>query len=115
AASMSRNNSMHFPTNTADIRDTPVMLPPGRAKLATIPVSTVGCDYHDGYFACCLLRRQGARDVERYDHIDLEPHQFGSKLGESIHPSFGGAELVCNILPLHITKFTHSLLEFLFE
>ena len=61
------------------------------------------------------MRRQGARDVERYDHIDLEPHQFGSKLRESIQSSFGGAELICNILPLYIAKFTHSVLEFLFE
>src|SRR5262249_51371701 len=52
--------------------------------------------------ACCLLRRKGARDVERYNHIDLEPHQFGSKLGESIQSSFGGAELICNILPLYM-------------
>ena len=92
---MSRNNSTYFPTNTADIKDTPVMLPPGRAKLATIPVSTGSAAIITmGYLACYLLRRQGARDVERYDHIDLEPHQFDSKLGESIQPSFGGTELV---------------------
>src|SRR5262249_39742106 len=40
AASMSRNSSTHFPPNTEDIKDTPVMFPPGRAKLGTMPVST---------------------------------------------------------------------------
>jgi hypothetical protein len=40
AGSISRNSSTHFPTNTADISDTPVMFSPGPAKLATMPVST---------------------------------------------------------------------------
>src|SRR5262249_22782992 len=65
----------------------------------------------------CSTARSAIRlvDKQRHDHIDLEPHQFGSKLGGAIQPSFGGAELVCNILPPHIAKFTHSVLEFLFE
>src|SRR6266508_6666580 len=38
--SMSRNNSTLFQANAEAIRDTPVMFPPGCAKLGTIPVST---------------------------------------------------------------------------
>ena len=53
--------------------------------------------------------------IKSWGSRGTEPGQFGSKLWESIQPSFGGAELVCNILPLHIAKFTHSVLEFLFE
>jgi hypothetical protein len=38
--SISRNNSTDFALDAAAIRDTPVMFPPGRAKLATRPLST---------------------------------------------------------------------------
>ena len=38
--SISRNSSTVFAFDAADIRDTPVMFPPGRAKLGTMPLST---------------------------------------------------------------------------
>ena len=63
-------------------------------------------DYHNGDFTCRLLRSQCAGDVERYDHIDLKPDQLGRKLGKSIQPSFRGAKLESNVLPLHIASFT---------
>src|SRR5215471_12966549 len=77
---MSRNNSTHFPTNTADIRDTPVMLPPGRAKLATIPVSTGSAAIITmGISRVACFAARAHWDVERYDHIDLEPHRLRTK------------------------------------
>jgi hypothetical protein len=37
---MSRNSSTLIPLDAQAIRETPVMFPPGEAKLGTIPVST---------------------------------------------------------------------------
>ena len=45
----------------------------------------------------------------------MEVDQFGRKLGKSIQLSFRGAKLECNVLPLHIAKFTQSFPEFVLE
>src|SRR2546425_5764351 len=41
-----------------------------------------------------------------------KPDQLGCKLGKSIQLSFRGAKLECNVLSLHIAKFTQSFPEF---
>src|SRR5215470_16610935 len=55
------------------------------------------------------------KDVMECDKLCGEADPEARAIFQSIQPSFGGAELVCNILPFHIAKFTHSVLEFLFE
>jgi len=37
----------------------------------------VAGDYYDRDISCSLLCRQGAGDVERHDHVDLEPDKLG--------------------------------------
>src|SRR5262249_24430545 len=56
--------------------------------------------------------RQCAGDIERHDHINLNPDQLGRKIGKPIQLSFRRAELKCNVLPLHIAQFTQSIPEF---
>src|SRR5262249_12545928 len=66
----------------------------------------VACYHHDWEIVCCLLCGQGRRGVERHDHIDVEPDQFGRELRKAIQLFFGGAKLEYNVLPLDIAKFT---------
>ena len=60
--SMSPNTSTHLPCASAAISDTPVMFPPGRAKLAIIPVSTglaTIATMGISRVACCAARAHG--------------------------------------------------------
>jgi hypothetical protein len=98
---------MFFAFDAADINDTPVIFPPGRAKLATMPVfHWVGRDGYNGNFACCLFCGQRGRHIERHDHVHFDPDQFGRELRKTVQFSFRGAKLECNILSLYISKFT---------
>jgi len=87
--------------------DTPVMFPPGRARLATRPVSTgspaVG---DDGNLAGRLLRRMCARREQRNYQIYLGRHQHCSKLGKSIDFSFCRYKIEQHVLLLDIPGLT---------
>ena len=97
------------------IRDTPVMFPPGRAKLGTMPVSTGSPTIIRLGYPVLPASPPARGDVERHDHVDLEPDQLGRELRKSIQLSFRGAKLECNVLPFHIAKFTQSFPKLLLE
>ena len=66
--------------------DSPVMLPPGRARLATSPVST-----GSPMIAMTIGNRRGralggqrARRAVRDDDVDLEPNQLGCQAGQPL-------------------------------
>jgi hypothetical protein len=60
--SMSWNSSTHLPCISDIINDTPVMFPPGRAKLATRPVPTASpaeMTMGTSRVACCAACAEG--------------------------------------------------------
>src|SRR5450756_2196910 len=111
--SISRSSSMFFAFDAADISDTPVMFPPGRAKLGTMPVSTGSAAMTT--IGISRVASFAAGDVERHNHIDLEPDKLGRELRKSIQLSFRGAKLEYNIFILHIAKLTQSFSKLLLE
>jgi hypothetical protein len=72
-------------------------------------------DDDDRDLACRFLRCQGAGDVERHDHVDLEPDELGREPRKPIQLSLRGAKLEGNVLPLHVAELTRSFAEFLLE
>ena len=82
------------------------MLPPGRAQLETMPVSIGSAAMITMGISRVAASPPSTRDVERHDHIDLEPDQLGRKLRKPIQLSFRRAKIKCNVLPLDIAKFT---------
>jgi hypothetical protein len=95
----------HHP-NAEAIKDTPVMFPPGWARLGTIPVfDWVANDYNDRDILCCLLCRQRGRHIQRYDNINLEPNEFNREFRKPIQLPFGGAKFECNVATVHVAKF----------
>src|SRR5262245_19074824 len=114
--SKSRNSSTVFAFDAADIRDTPVMFPPGRAKLATMPpLDRVGPNADDRDILCCLLRRQRTGKIECNDYVDLELDQVDRERRKTIHVSFCRAKLESNVLSFHVAKFTQPFPKFLLE
>ena len=107
---------MFFALDAADIRDMPVMFPPGRARSGNdAGFDWVGRDDDDWDIPCCLFCRQCAGHIERYDHINLEPDQLGCKARKSIELSFRRAKLKCNVLPLDIAQFVQCFPKLFFE
>jgi len=113
---MSRNSSTHFPPNTEDIKDTPVMFPPGRAKLGTMPVSTGSAAIITigiSWVACFAASAQGTYSATITSN--LKPDKLGRELRKSIQLSFRGAKLECDVLPLYVAEFTQSFPELVLE
>ena len=88
-----RKSSSRLPARSSPIVASPVVLPPGRAKLATKPVptgspavaNTIGITLVD----CCNAMTAGVPDVTIT--FDLEPGKLGRDLGETLgaplHPT----------------------------
>src|SRR5262249_40235189 len=75
----------------------------------------VAYDHYDRDVARCRFRRQRGWDVERYDNVNLESNEFGCEFREPVQLSFRGAKFECDIVPLRVTEFTHSLTKFFGE
>src|SRR5262249_52817365 len=75
----------------------------------------IGGEDHNRDILRCLLRRQGTGDIQRYDHVDLEPDKLGRKPRKLIELSFCRAKLECNVLPLRIAQFAQSFPDFPLE
>ena len=82
---MALNSSSRFPAVSIVRLVNPVMLPPGRARLSTRPVSTgsVGTVHHNGDGRGCLLGSQDRRLAARHDEVDVEPDEFGRQRWEA--------------------------------
>ena len=77
------SNSRCLGLTSTVVSDSPVMLPPGRARLATKPLSTGPArgGEHDGNAAGGALRRLGRGRPMRRDDFDFRPHQLGGEAG----------------------------------
>ena len=90
--------------------DTPVTLPPGRAKLATRPVPSGSCCQreNDRDDRCRLLYRKDCAPRGEYD-IDLQTEELGRDFGKSLVASLGPAILDRDGAALDPTEFAQSL------
>ena len=92
--SMSPNTSTHLPCASAAISDTPVMFPPGRAKLAIRSCfDGVGDDCDNGNIPRRLLCGARAWCVESNEDVDLCRDQFGRQLGKQFESSLRRANV----------------------
>src|SRR5262245_42830480 len=104
----SRKSSSRLPARSADSIDRPVMLPPGRARLATRPAPTgspdsartIGIDR-------CRLFCLGGRGSRRDDDINLKPDKLGGDFGIALAVSLRPAILDLDGATLDPAKFAH--------
>ena len=82
------------------------MLPPGRARLATIPASTgLVADRHDDrHRAGRTLRRLRHLIADRYDHIDLATDQLRHDLAEALEPALRRPALQDQVAALDVAR-----------
>ena len=93
--------------------DNPVMLAPGRARLATSPVPTGvgGIPDDDGDHTRSILGSVGRRRAYHHEDIDRETDQFGGKIGQPFKSPVSIAILDDDALPVHISEFAQRLLK----
>src|SRR5215467_14670974 len=105
-------NSRRLPTIAGvEMVDSPVALPPGRARLVTSPsvtgsvaeVKTMGIVL----VACLAARAWGC--ASGHDDINLKRNQFGRKGGEPLKLSFGISVFAHDAAALDVTEVTQSL------
>lgn len=90
----------------------PVMLPPGRARLATSPVSTgsAAIPPHDDWDrAGRVLGSKVSRRAGGHDEIHLQGDQLGGQHGQLIVPILREAVLDEDVLALDVTALAQSL------
>src|SRR6516162_7649413 len=105
----SRKSSSRFPARSVNWTDRPVTLPPGRARLATMPVptgspapaKTIGMSA-----VACFAARAGRVPTVT---IDLELDKLGRNLGEAFGASLGPAILDRDAAALEPAEFVQSL------
>ena len=102
-----------FPMNAALGPETPVIFPPGRARLLTnpAPIGSVRVTHDDGNRRRRLLGGSGCGSPCRDEDLDREAHQLGRQRGEPLVLPLGIAELQDEILPLHIAEVAQRLPE----
>ena len=106
-------SSKRFPPNSALMLATPVMFPPGRAKLAMSPAPT-----GSAMPAKTMGDRPGRllRGKRRWrswgdDNVRLETDQLGRKLGQSLDPPARKSDFDGNVLPLDVAELAQPLPE----
>ena len=88
-------NSTAFPASWSWTYVTPVIFPPGRARLATSPLATGSLltTTTIGMVCRCFLDDRGLFAPKRKNHVRIEPHQFVGCLRKPFVTSFGVAVL----------------------
>ena len=107
------SNSSRFPLNSRVSLVSPVIFPPGRAKLSIIPVATgspVVTMTMGIVLVACLAARIAAGSCKD-KHIDLELHEFGHKAGDTVQLSLSVAILNQDVFPLDVTEISQPLPE----
>jgi hypothetical protein len=90
------------------------MLPPGRARLASLPdrIADVGDD--DRNLARRVFRRDGRRRPVRDDQVDLEPDELGGQRGKPLGPTLAEAKLDRDVSPRAPSGLMQTLHELMF-
>src|SRR6266404_4686732 len=86
------------------IIDTPVMLPPGRARLAAKPAPTGSPVITTTGMVVVKVWRADRKVTECDQDIRPELHQLGGKIGNTIGPPLAKAVVDDNVLPLDIAE-----------
>ena len=83
-------SSSCLPLISGPIEDSPVMLPPGRARLAAkpLPTGSVSCAITIGMVDVASLRGRVTDRPARDDEVDFETHEFGDNLTAALGFAF---------------------------
>src|SRR5262249_32629399 len=103
---ISRNSSSRLPTSSVDWAESPVTLPPGRARLVTTPVPRQR--EHDRDDRGGLFCRSD-RSSRRENDIDLESNELGRDLGKAFGAPIGPANLDRDSSALDPAEFAQPL------
>ena len=92
----SRRISSRLPARSGNRTERPVMLPPGRAKLATSPAATgsMAIGNTTGNSRGCLLCGEHRPRPCRDDDVNVEPHKLGRDIGKALDAPLGPAILI---------------------
>src|SRR5262249_50547061 len=107
----SLSSSSRFTVSSVDMTESPVMLPPGRARPAIKPLSN-GSAAAPMTIGMLCVARCAAPD---YDDIDLRPQQIADQRGYRFDIIPIMAKLVGDVAPFDITEVAHPAREFLAE
>ena len=93
--------------------DSPVIFPPGRARLATNPVATgsTTATMTMGEGLGCLLGCLGSGRCHRKDGLHPQTDQFSRKVGEPIILPLRKSGLNDDVLALHVAELAQPLPE----
>ena len=91
----------------------PVIFPPGRAKLSMSPRRDriLNCHHDNRNRLCRLLGREDPSCSLGDKDIDLELHQFGHEAWDTVRLSLRRAKLKHDVFPLNITEIPQPLPE----
>src|SRR5262249_12395936 len=105
------SSSNHLPTRSGEAADSPVMLPPGRARLATSPSATGSPTIGNTIGMVAVARRAASAPSEpppRPDDINLQRREFGGQRGQPLGLSLGVAVFDDKIAALDIAEIAQS-------
>ena len=93
------------------ISDTPVMWPPGRARLATKPSLTGSPSRRKrwGSFAVVSLIAVVTSGADRDQHVRPQLHQLGRETGDAIRPALREAIIDHDVLSVDVAELLQSL------
>ena len=102
AGTASLSSANRFAARSGAIEVTPVMLPPGRARLCTSPVPTgsPGSEDDNGDSAGCRFGSLGRRRGRCDNHVHIAARQLGCQLDKPFHLSLSKASFNHDVLSL---------------
>ena len=108
---ISLRSSSRFPLNSGARVESPVMFPPGRARLATKPSPTgsVSCAMTMGIVEVAPLAARVARPAARDDNLDFETYELGRERWKTIQFFLCRSPLNEDALSLNVTEFPKTL------
>ena len=112
---ISVSSSIRFPANSGDCKDTPVMLPPGRDKLATKPTPTGSAapNMTMGVVLVAFFAAWTAGVAEATIRSTFRSRSSFARVGQALHLSGRPSILDHNILAINPTEVAKFLLEYL--
>ena len=114
SGTISFRSSSRFPFISGERVDNPVMLPPGRARLAhesRLPTGSASLVMTMGIVVVASLAARCSSRTSRHDNLNVETHQLGRERGEAMEFSLCKSPLYDDVFPLHVCKLPQALPE----
>src|SRR5262249_3878317 len=110
---ISRRRSGRLPETSGIWLDSPVTLPSGRARLATMPLPTGSPAVANtiGIVDVACFAARGSRSVVGDDDVDLEPNKLVCEISQTLGVPLGPAILDREITALHPAQVANSMHE----